>query len=269
MTIFTRVDPERFIDPARQLPPNGRGAWVKQGIDFNYRYCLAPDGAARIGTVAERSLAHWSVAAGCYAIQQRLVSLGLMEPVGSTEAGVFGPRTDEAVRKFQSGATDPESGNALAVDGIVGTSDARALFTPVIDAAEAAYAIPGHLLRGECNHESRLDPGGCGYYIYYSSGTAYRGVDRGPLQINALANPQVSWAQAYDFSFAADWSAKRMRGYYDQFKARYPGQGDDLYWRAAVLAHNNPSAAGTYARTGVITSASAAAYVEGVYNAIY
>jgi len=269
MAIYPSVDPERFIDPTRNLPANGRGAWTREGIGFLNRYTINPDGQPRIGTVAEQSLAHWSVAAGCHTIQTELIRAGHLAALADGERGIFGPRTHTAVKAFQYANTDPETGAQLVVDGIFGRPDARALFTPIIDAAEARHGVPRHLLRGECNHESALDPGSVGFYIYYGTEFEYRGVDRSAFQINSKAWASITWAQAYDFRFAADWSAKRMRYYRDLFASRYPGKSNDLYWDAAVLAHNNPSAAGKYANTGVMPSSSAAAYVSGVLNAIY
>lgn len=269
MTIFTQIQPAVFIQPDRHLPANGRGAWTKTGIGFDYRYRLSSDPAQRIGTLAQQSLAHWAVAAGSYAIQSRLVDLGHMAPVAASEAGMFGPRTDQAVRKFQSGATDPESGAPLIVDGIVGRSDARALFTPVIDAAEQQYDIPDRLLRGQCNHESALDPGAVGYWVYYGTTLEYRGVDRGPHQINSKAQTQINWGQSFDFRFAAGWSAANMRGHHDNYATRYPSQSATVLWEAAALAHNNPSAGARYAATGIVPTQAAATYLNAVLAARY
>lgn len=269
MTTFTQVDPGTFLQPEKHLPPNGRGAWTKTGIGFSDRYCLSKDPAERIGTLANKSLAHWAVAAGAYAIQSRLVKLGLMDTVAENERGVFGLRTDKAVRTFQSGSVDPESGAHLVVDGIVGRSDARALFTPLIDAAERKLGIPDRLLRGQCNHESALDPGAVGYWIYYGATLEYRGVDRGALQINSRSNPQVSWEKAFDFGYATSWSAASLAAHHDEYATRFPEQTPTVLWEAAALAHNNPSAGLQYARTGVLPSEAAANYLKAVLTARY
>lgn len=266
MTLFTQVKPESFIKTGEQLPATGRGAWVRTGIDFDYRYAISEDPKQRIGTRAQVSLDHWAVSAGCHAIQQRLVELGLMEPVAATEAGIFGPRTERAVRSFQESNFDPDGGAKLAVDGTVGRSDARALFTPLILAAERRYDIPNRLLLGETNHESALDPGAIGYFIYYPD---YRGVDRGMSQINGSSNAQVTWEQAFTPAFSLDWSGKRLRTYFEQYKGRYPSKSDSLLWDAAVCAHNNPSAAGRWASQGFAPTESSARYVASVKNAIY
>lgn len=265
MAIFTQVNPESFVDK-KSKPANGRGAWTKRGIDFDYRYAQSEDPNQRIGTQCERSLDYWSVGAGCYAIQHRLAQTGHMSEVGEGERGIFGPRTKAAVMSFQRTSRDPAGGRELTVDGIVGRTDARALFTPLILDAETKYAIPNRLLLGETNHESLLDPGAVGYFIYYPD---YRGVDRGQSQINSAANAQVSWAQAYTPDFALNWSAQRLRSYYDKFKKDYPKTNDYQLWCAAVCAHNNPSAAGQWAKAGAPPTESAANYVNGVLNARY
>lgn len=266
MATLYSVDPETFVKPASKTPANGRGAWSQVGIDFNYRYALSKDPAQRIGTRAEVSLDHWAVAAGCYAIQLRLVALKYMQPLADSERGIFGPRTDSAVRDFQGLAQDPDGGADLLVDGIVGRSDARALFTPLIMVAEEKYDIPEGLLIGETNRESAVDPGALGYFIYYPD---YRGVDRGMSQINSSSNQQVAWLQAFNPTFALDWSAKRMRGFYDQYTSRYPKQPSSTLWDAAICAHNNPSAAGRWASTGVAPTEDAAKYVASVRAATY
>jgi peptidoglycan hydrolase-like protein with peptidoglycan-binding domain len=157
---FNQVNPEKFVEPLHGKPANGRGAWTRTGIGFDYRYMINPETQPRIGTVCERSLDHWAVGAGTWAIQSRLIALEYLPPIANAEWGIFGPKTEAAVSTFQQGNLDPAGkGVRLAVDGTVGRSDARALFTPLIKVAQADYHIPDDLLLGETNHESRLDPG--------------------------------------------------------------------------------------------------------------
>lgn len=266
MTTLSGVNPETFIKRDQGEPATGRGAWNRTGIDFDYRYALAKDPAQRIGTRAERSLSHWAVAAGAFAIQKRLMTLGYLAPVADSEQGIFGPRTEAAVRAFQERHDDPDGGAQLDADGTVGRSDARSLFTPLILEAENRYAIPGRLLVGETNHESAMDPGAVGYYIYYPD---YRGVDRSMSQINSKSNPQVTWLQAFDPAFAIDWSGRRLRDFFDQYKRRYPAQPTTVLWDATVCAHNNPSAAARWAATGHPPTEGAAKYVSDVQIAIF
>lgn len=266
MARFFEVDPETFIVSGSGIPANGRGAWTKRGIDFDYRYALSAEKSMRIGRRAEVSLDHWAVSIGCYAIQRRLADLGHMTTVSDANRGLFGPRTRDGVIAFQKVNSDPDGGAKLVTDGTVGRSDGRALFTPLVLAAEEKYEIPGRFLLGETNHESRMDPGALGYFIYYPD---YRGVDRGMSQINSRYNPQVSWEQAFDPVFSLDWSAKRMRDFFDKFKSKNPKRSDEVLWDAAICAHNNPAAASDWAEMGVAPHAQAATYVSSVKAAIF
>lgn len=266
MPTMHQVDPQSFIHTATSEPAHGRGAWVREGIDFNYRYALADDPEQRIGVRAQESLAHWAVAAGSYAIQLRLVDLGYMDPIGDGERGIFGPRTDDAVRAFQESNVDPDGDEHLAVDGIVGKADCRALFTPLIRAAQRRNDIPRDLLLGETNHESQLDPGAVGYYIYYPD---YRGVDRGMSQINSKFNSATTWLEAYDPAFALEWSADRLRGYFEKFRRDYPDAAVLTCWDAAVCAHNSPVNAAAWMRNGAPPNETAAKYVAAVKAARY
>lgn len=262
MAVYSEVNPETFIKRAAGLPRNGRGAWTREGINGDYRYHYRDDDVP-VGGEAEASLAHWAVSAGVQAIKARLNDLGHLEDrYVRNYPATFGKAVRNAVIRFQTA-------QGLDPDGTVGRTDAVALFTPVIDAAERASGIPRHLLRGETMHESALDPGAVGYFIYYGADLDYRGVDRGMSQINSLANDQVSWAQAFDPSYSLPWSARRMRSYYDGFKRDFPGKADRTYWDAAVCAHNNPSAARAWARAGEPTTEAAATYVAAVLAATY
>lgn len=265
---FFEVNPDRFIKPARAEPAHGRGAWTRTGIEFDYRYALPPAGQTtpRIGTVAEKSLDHWAVAAGCYAIQRRLVAVGAMTATATSSRGVFNQHTKDGLITFQAANSDPQTQAPLVDDGTAGISDARALFTPLILDAERSHGIPDRLLLGETNHESRIDPGAVGYFIYYPD---YRGVDRGVSQINSKAHPDVTWEQAFDPAFCFDWSAARLRSYFNQFRKVNTKVADTVLWDAAVCAHNNPSAGLLWARNGFPPTDQAAAYVAAVRAARY
>lgn len=259
-----QVDPASFVDEVSE-PAHGRGAWNRNGIDFDYRYAVAPAGEQRIGTRCEDGLAYWAVGAGCLAIQRRLSTLDFYDMIAD-ERGVFNRRMRTAVKAFQLQNVDPMTGAQLESDGTVGTTDARALFTPVVLEMEVKYSIPDKLLLGETVHESAMDPGAVGYYIYYPD---YRGVDRGMSQINSRANGVVSWKDAFSPPFSLDWSGRRMRTIYDQFKGTYPTTSEFELWNAAVCAHNNPSAAARWARDGFPPTTDAAKYVEAVRNSTY
>lgn len=267
--LFTQVDPETFINLSTKQPRNGRGAWARAGIDFEYRYKVNPATADRIGSVAEKSLDHWAVAAGSYAIQRRLVTLGHMAPLSPSEVGLFGPRTTEAVKAFQAEHADPQNDKALVVDGIVGTSDARALFAPLAHGFENQYGIPDHLLTGQTNHESMFDPGAVGFFIYYGDTLDYRGVDRGLSQFNSKARADVSWRQAYDQAFSLEEAAQDLKNRFVSYRKTYPNQRLTVLWDAAVCAHNSPVNGNKWAKSGQAPTEQAASYVSGVKNSSF
>ena len=259
MARYNQVDPETLVNPVKKTPEFGRGAWAKAGIDFAGVYALAPEGEKRIGTQAEKSLAHWATAAATLDIQRELKAAGFNP--GDLD-GVFGPDSDKAVRAFQKS-------KGLTDDGRFGPMSARALFTPGIDAAEDKYDIPNHYLRGMISAESALDPGAVGYFIYYGASLEYRGVDRGVGQINSKAHPEIEWLDAFKFRYAADYTAKRLRDTFDSLKKSYPKQTNTVLWDAAICSHNNPAAARTWARDGAAPTQAAADYVRRVKVAVY
>lgn len=263
---YFEIDPEGFIDPTAEEPEHGRGAWTREGIGFDYRYMVSPDRASRIGRTAHESLAHWAVAAGCAAIQRRLIELEHLEPLPQRRMGIFNQAVADAVTGFQLTNFDPDGGAELVVDGIVGRSDARSLFTPLVMEAEARHRIPNKLLLGQTVHESALDPGAVGYFIFYPD---YRGVDRGFSQINSRAHPDITWADAFDPKFALEYSAKRMRTTFNSFRREYPDQKKSVLWDAAVCSHNSPLNGRNWASSGVAPTEQAAAYVAAVKNARY
>lgn len=263
---FFEVDPTSFIKTGQELPEHGRGCWNRSGIGFDYRYAVAPPGTARIGTTAETSLAHWAVAVGCHEIQKRLVELGYPADVPQNKRGLFNEATKQAVIDFQAQNSDPDGGRPLVTDGTVGRSDARALFTPLILAAEREYGIPDNLLLGETYQESQLDPGAVGYFVYYPD---FRGIDRGVSQINSESHPEVSWEDAFHPGFSFTWSAQRLRSYHDAYKKKYPKRPGTVLWDAAVCSHNNPSAGAQWARIGFAPTEQAASYVNAVKASRY
>lgn len=259
MTTLLKVDPESLINTTKKTPKNGRGAWTKLGIDFANVYMLAPEGEKRVGSVAEKSLDHWAAAAGVRAIQ---IELGYQAYQPGVVDGIWGPKTTEAVKEFQSDA-------GLTADGEFGRRSAQALFTPSIDQAEETFSIPGHFLRGMINSESALDPGAVGYYIYYGASLEYRGVDRGVGQINSKAHPEISWLDAFQFNIAVDYTADRLRDTFNALKKANPNQQTAVLWDAAIVSHNNPSAGRSWAKNGVPPTEAAALYVDKVKKAIY
>lgn len=270
MSVFSLVNPERFIDHATHQPRYGRGCWNRHGkANGSWRYEWI-ETLPKIGTNAEQSLDAWATCAGCYAYQSLLIRGGYLRELEPPERGIFGPATKGAVQDMQRNNKNPANGRALTVDGTIGRADAAALLTPVIDQAEARQRIPNHLLRGETALESGyLDCGALGSYIWYGDELEYRGVDRSVSQINSHSNEQVTWEQAFNPVFSINWSAERMRNYYDQFRRAYPDQTNVVLWDAALCAHNSPLNAWSWARRGAPPNDVAAKYVSACKAARY
>lgn len=270
---FLDVDPATYPE-MRLTAYNGRGAWTKRGFDFPaYRLSLAPTQQERVGKNVT-DLDHWAVAAGCAAVKKRLTALGFLGTQTPAQAGTFNATTRSAVMAFQAANTNPlDDHRPLVIDGVVGTGDCAALFTPLMDAAESANGIPGHLLRGLTRAESGLDPGAVGYFMWYwdevSQSWQWRGVDRGLCQINSVAQATSSWLECYDPDYAIFASARSLANHYGNYKRSNIQQSDTVLWQAAVLAHNNPSAGARWAQVGGPVSADAARYVSTVYGGVY
>ncbi len=116
-----------------------------------------------------------------------------------------------------------------------------------IYAAEQASGVPHGLLAGLVAQESGGNPGATGF----DSGGS---VDRGIVQINSQAHPQVSDAQAYDPAFAIPWAASQLASL----------KTSTGTWTGALEAYNSGSAGGApgYA-TSVMDKARAYGYGPG------
>ena len=261
--LFSEVEPESFINLNTGEPAHGRGAWNSTGNDHSYRYQLVTDGDL-LGSVCEKSLAHWAVGAGIHAIQKRLQTLALMGRIPRKNRGVFDEVTRNAVREFQSFNSDPLTKAALEVDGTVGLSDARALFGPIATRMEKKYKIPAGYLAGQTNHESAFDPGAVGYFIFYPD---YRGVDRGLSQINSKAHADISWRNAFLPYYSLKYSASRLRSTFVGYKSRYGYNSDVVLWQAALCSHNSPVNGNAWAKNGSAPNDQAATYVREVLQA--
>jgi len=272
---YLEVDPESFIHPEQEEPAHGRGAWNRNGMEWTWRYEYNR-GETVLGSECEKSLDHWAVGAGVRAIQYRLSSLGIDHfPVEAR--GVFNRRTQEAVRTFQGLHKDPKDGKPLEADGTVGTSDARALWTPVIDNAEDSNRIPNHYCRGQIAHESQLDPGALGSLAYDEDDPdnprppedRYNGFDRGLAQINSEALHTIEWVWCFRPWFAINFAAEKLRDSRNALGVKYPDQDPAVLWDAAICSHNSPVRGDLWAKHGEAPTAQAAAYVQGVKDAIY
>lgn len=210
----------------------GRGAWTTRGFPDGsgvrmYRRLRTP---VPVGGEAERDLDHLAVNRGVLAIQR------LLDIDYSTGPGIFGPRTDAAVRAYQKVKVPP-------ADGIVGPNTMRALLKPVVSIEETVRDIPAHLLWGLIAQESGYDPGAVGYTTPS---------DLGLVQINTAVQP-VTPDQAFDPLFSIKWAANRMRKAYDKYSAKLGPEEYAKAWDCAVASHNSPAAADSWANGALPT----------------
>lgn len=180
---------------------------------------------------------HWAVAS----FQKRLKMLGHFDrEIG----GVFGGGTENAVKKFQKQA-------GLKADGIIGRVTAKAILQPYTRRMQTLYGIPDNLICGQITQESGWDPAAVGAFT-----DPTRGVDRGLVQINSWAHPDIEDHLAFNAAFAIEYGAKRMRstfrGFYSSLTEEQQGNADlvRLAWDCAVAGHNSPADANEWWTTG-------------------
>jgi hypothetical protein len=164
----------------------------------------------------------------------------------STGPGIFGPKTEAAVKAYQQLYVPP-------ADGIVGPNTMRSLLMTLTSQATVQYAIPDKLLYGLRRQESADDPGAVGYSTPS---------DKGLVQINLAAHPDISASSAFLPSYALRWAAARLRAAHDAYAKA--GATDKLAWDCAVANHNSPRSADQWAATGSPPSTRIAEYVRSV-----
>jgi len=145
---------------------------------------------------------------------------------GLVTDGIFGPATDQAVRRYQTSAS-------LLVDGVAGTATQTAL----TNAAAKKSKYPQRAL-GQIQKESSAL---CGIYTpQYPNGS----FDTGPLQENTQYHPDLG----ANFHIVASLGIWEVYVYEYVKKYRSWGVPEDRCWAAAQGAWNNPSYADAYAR---------------------
>jgi len=217
----------------------GRSAWTSRGNKLAKRMYLK---GCSWGLSDVTDQDRWAVNRAVLAIQN------LLGVDYASSPGIFGPRTDAAVRAFQTANVPP-------ADGIVGPNTSRALLRPLVAQKEKENGIPGRLLWGIIGAESGWDMGAVG---------AMTPDDLGVVQIN------MNWQtfpedNAMDPRFAVEWGARRLKATANNLAAK--GCPPDRLWDAAVLSHNSPVNGRKYAATGTYPTQQAADYVARVRKA--
>jgi peptidoglycan hydrolase-like protein with peptidoglycan-binding domain len=225
--------------------PTGRGAWSKRGNLLGKSLYLRGASASITNCDTQDK---WAVNRAVLAIQIMLNRLGYSFDYSSGQ-GIFGPLTDKNVRAFQSVYAAP-------ADGIVGPNTARALVRAFVSEQEKANGIPDRILWGLIGAESGWDFGAVGYYTPK---------DLGICQYNTYYNQSLSPDQIMDPTVVIPMTAKRIRTRFNEY-SKYTTDPQRA-WDAAILAHNSPARALTYAKTGVYPTEQARTYVERVRKA--
>lgn len=214
-------------------PAPGRGAWRRMGGllpakpggtgSMGY-YRLAKGEETPIGSawIKRTDTSH-------HALCVHLGVMSIQEALEIEPDGWFGPRTDTALRRFQSTM-------GLESDGIGGPTTMKSLFTSSIRAACATHDVPMAVLGGLVMNESSMDPAAVGT----------NGADHGLCQINLNVH-DIELDAALDPIFALDWSAEDLRRVHDRWD-RDTSRVDP--WNIAIANHNSPKLARQWAISG-------------------
>ncbi len=207
----------------------GRGAFTVVGKDNASRYYCYLAGKPLDGGRKDVNVNYQAVNLGVKALQVRvnaLVTTG--EPL--VEDGIFGSKTTAKLKIAQTGL-------GIYSDGIAGPTTCKAMWRDLLIWWGAVYQVPPAHLYGFMMLESVADPGAVGYLTPS---------DRGLFQINLVAHPLVSEAQAFDPSFSTAYTAKRL----SDARAQFAGKGAILQTVASIAQHNSPLAAKQWYTTG-------------------
>lgn len=144
--------------------------------------------------------------------------------------GSYGPRTADAVRRFQQA-------NRLRVTGAVDHKTAKALLTRTIRREARNAGMPAAILCGHLWHESRLDPRSVGA----------TGYDLGLAQVVRRYVPEMSAGDVWDEDASIRYMARRDAA----AKKRY------RRWDIALASYLSPVAAQRWFRQGLVARRSA------------
>lgn len=175
----------------------------------------------------KKGFAGWDV----WALQVALNSHQKTFPI--VEDGVFGPQTEECVKR--------EQGNHhVTKDGIIGPATQGVICAVEAKIAETKHSVPVGLIRGLAQGES-------GLYFAAVSGPNYNGsYDGGAIQDNLLASEIdeiAKWHRAFDLRYGFDTTALKLAEQYAIFRPRPGIQSDKGGWTCALGYHNWPAAA--------------------------
>ncbi|MFL6114102.1 MAG: peptidoglycan-binding protein [Catenulispora sp.] len=217
--------PEATVQQARwpKLEPQG-GRWKKDGTRTREDYYRTdpPQGGAKdrdSGSTRFYAIKVW---------QELLTERGYRV----NAVGVYGPKTESAVLRFQKGYNrSVPPAYRLGTDGRVNYLTARALLAPTIKRFAQRYDVPAEILCGHLNAESSLDARAVGP----------EGSDYGLAQMSARFHQNdYTLAEAFDEDVAIAYMARR-----DRAARRTYGS-----YKIGVVAYWSPAAARAWKKTG-------------------
>lgn len=222
------------------------GTWADETGPRNYRFIFRTDpnqGQERLmGNIPSESdpnyFQRWVDNRAILGFQRELSMVwGYDIPI----TGLYDWNTRKAVVMFQR--TVMSLGRRKA-DGIIGRVTAKELFSARVDAEQVQRRIDGQILCKLLDLEGGWDPGATGRITPQ---------DRGLAQINANAHPDVTDEEAFQSAFAIEWTAKRLRGAFEEFNTtamRADGWERWQIWDLALAYHNSPVLTRQWAEDG-------------------
>jgi hypothetical protein len=175
--------------------------------------------------------------------------------LGVSLDGVFGPKTDERVRAFQTAQN-------LKVDGVAGPQTNQRIVRLASGPLQKDLNLPQGILISIANNES-------GFALSaYNKHTKDTGFDLGPFQRNLPSGAtQEQMRHALNAALTVSWAAERIQVAHAEFSNPTPvsswyltnigkGRRDNFAWQLALLNHNWPEAAfGIWKRGSIFVDA--------------
>jgi peptidoglycan hydrolase-like protein with peptidoglycan-binding domain len=158
------------------------------------------------------------------------------------EDGDFGPKTDKAVRDYQSH-------HNMVVDGIAGVMTQRSLVISLAGGPTWEHNLPLGLLKSMASNES-------GFILAaYSDHPSDGGFDFGPYQLAfppATVGDEEAYRKAASAEVMGEYVAVNSRKLKDQFRQDRFVKTEKYAWQLGALSHNWPFAAHNLATIGSI-----------------
>lgn len=197
-------------------PERGRGAWPNNGVGGTmdttgtkpgpyYRAPAAGSSMKMIGLAGFRANRDSTEVSVDDYVTWRAV-MAYQTFFGATPDGIWGPKTDQTVKEYQSR-------NNLKVDGVVGPLTSKSIFRRYaerhVDNFAAGNADLKRMVVGHIAYESGFDPAAVGVTTPQ---------DLGLGQINGRYHPDMSVNDRLDPSIAVPWVVNFVKGNLDYFK---------------------------------------------------